>query len=243
MTIINSFVQADHAYLLTDTAWLHNQTGRVLYNESKLIKGEAFPWVIAPTGDAYVAELVMQFNLRMPQSAKDIVEALPDILREIRSYYDDPTFTMGVRLAAWCQHTERVRIFHIDTDPGRCAFFDIEPYEVVEAFCIVPLSCDPVKPLDHITPELGIDISPEAMMNSARFDARRDGLRLIDAQRRHFRNPVKGGTEAIPVIGGRAELACVTRDGVTIETLHTWAYDRVGEVLAPELIPLASLAA
>ncbi|GGC23016.1 hypothetical protein GCM10011371_08380 [Novosphingobium marinum] len=236
MTVINSFVQGDRAYLLTDTAWLESGSGKLLMSHSKIIEGGAFPWALALTGDAHLYIVRALIEERRPRSAREFVETLPATIAEVRDAVRDPTFTMGVRLAAWCEDTGKARIFHLDTDADRCAFLGIDPWEVCEIFAFAPLSTDHANPVDRITAEVGKDITPEVLTDPGRFDPEADGLRLIEAQRRHLRFPVKG-SEPVAVIGGSAQLTCVSREGVASKILRIWGGDEVGEVLRPEPEP------
>lgn len=226
MTIINSFVQGNRAYLLTDMAWIDYRDGRVLACDSKFLRGVNFPWAIAVTGDAYLEPLLAQLNWLQPGNAMQMAEALPKAMNAVRVLCGDPTFTMAIRLAAWCRQTRRPRVFHIDSDADRAAAFGIEPWEVVEPVVLIPG--------DGIADWLpDVSCEPQAVMDPRQFDPRRDGVRIVAAQREHVRFPRKGGTEPMALIGCGVQLASVGKRGVTIETLHTWEEDRVGEFIAP----------
>lgn len=226
MTIINSLVQGDRAYLLTDMAWTETATGRIYANSSKLVLGHNFPWAIAVTGDAYHFELANQISWRAPANAREMVEALPLLLRGLQTLSANPTFTMALRLAAWCDETGRARVFHVDMDAERCALWGITPWQVVEAPVLIP-----GEGIVAALPD--IDLSPEALQDASRFDPERDGVQIVAAQRQHVRFPPKGRSEPMVLMGCGVELATIGRTGVSTKVLHTWPEDRIGELILP----------
>lgn len=233
MTIINSFVQGARAYLLTDMAWIDRATGKVLVCASKFIQGTNFPWAAAATGDAHLIELLNQLSWCAPSNADEMAECLPRALRGVQAVSADPAFTMAVRLAAWCGRTRSARCFHIDSDSARAAAFGIDAWTVVEPQVLIPgdsiVSALPDLPLQD----------PAAIMDRRRFDPARDGRRVVAAQREHVRFPLKGQSEPMALIGCGAQLACISRKGVTIRTLRTWPEDRPGELIALDAVPAA----
>jgi hypothetical protein len=227
MTIINSLVQGEKAYLLADMAWIDQATGRLIACQSKFLVGTNFPWAIAVTGDGYTGELMNQINWRAPQNAEELAEGLPLLLRGLQGLSLDPGFTMALRLAAWCERTATARIFHVDMDAARCARFGIEPWEVVEAYVLIPGDN-----IAEALPDIRLD-DPLSLMDPSAFDPEKDGLRIVAAQRDNIRFPLKGKGKPMSLIGGGAQLACVSRDGVDVKTLHVWSEDRVGELINP----------
>lgn len=235
MTIINSVVQGEAAYILTDMAWIDARTGRLLAIDSKFIGGLHFPWVVAVTGSSYLRELAYQLEWRQPRNAKELHDMLPLVLHGTRSLLvgdEYQNFTMAIRAAVWCEHTQRARVFHLDFDPERCALWGITPGEVCEAMVLIPGG-------DEIIGELGsLDISAEAVMDDRRFNMERDGVALVAAQRQAIRVPLRSRADLqtrrpLALIGGGVQLARVTKSDVAIKTLHRWTEDRPGELITP----------
>jgi hypothetical protein len=228
MTIINSFVQGEIAYLLTDMAWFDQTDGRVLANECKFLVGRDFPWALSVTGDGHLRELCAQIGHWAPPNAEAFAEFLPQLLRAAQAMSLDADFTMDLRLATWCEEAKAPKIFHIGTDPHRCALMGIKPWLVYPTTVMVPGDGPVVAALPDI------DFStPATFTDPATFDPERDGVRLVAAQREQIRRPVKYGRKPLTLIGGGVQLACVSQSGVEVKTLHRWKEDRVGHVIAP----------
>jgi hypothetical protein len=230
MTIINSVVQGENAYLITDAAFTDWRDGRILHNGCKFITGNQFPWAMAVTGSAQLPDLVAQVVYRNPRNAKEMVECLPDLLRGVQALrlgdeYD--RFTMALRVAAWCEHTSKARVFHIDMDAGRCERWGIAPWEVVEAdvFILGTESAPLIR-------DRGWD-EPERVTDPSQFDPVRDGVTLVGWQRDLERWKIHPEGPPLALIGGGVQIARVNREGVAIKTAHVWPEDKVGQIIEP----------
>jgi hypothetical protein len=65
------------------------------------------------------------------------------------------------------------------------------------------------------------------------LDPEIDGLKLLQAQRLLFSE--RPGMGLVSIVGGFAEMATVTAEGVSVKRIHTWPEDRIGERIRPRV--------
>jgi hypothetical protein len=114
---------------------------------------------------------------------------------------------------------------HIDAVVG----VDLDAAVHSEPFCLTELDDA------HICPAVPAEKVQElcrGRTNVGQFDAVKDGLRILNAQR-ELRISVLPSEPPVHVVGGLAMVSTVTRTDVTQRVVHRWAEDCIGELITP----------
>lgn len=234
MTALNVWRQQDAAYLLTDTAWYDEEDGaRVLAFGPKVIDLQIAPVALAFCGSGVSNDLILEYLERNDPGldADRAIALLPDLLRFLIARADDAYPGANHRIGAGAaifsyarNQPEAWRCDSTDEWLGR-GYTPFLPVRVAEAFNSRSLGGENY----GLHKLLGRDVDPT---DPHQFDARRDGLAVIEAQRQI---PVQSGrlTEPACIVGGAAILAEVSAAGIKYDVLTTWP-DQIGEVIDPK---------
>jgi len=106
VTIINATRQGDRAHIITDAAWTDNATGCLTHIASKYIVGNAFPFIIAPTGNPNPFSLNAAIEAERPRNGRQLLEVLPKILRQMDAESKIP-LDAGFVIATWDKRAGR----------------------------------------------------------------------------------------------------------------------------------------
>ena len=247
MTAINMFVQGASAFMVTDGA-LTDFDGVLVAVENKVLDLPAQaiaicttgwhpndpdadqPWGLSNTRKIRDLEAV---GLQRDTSHRDALRLLPALLRRM---HDDNLQAFADRSDARERSSLIMTVAAYDPDEGVAKTFlaSTEPlspghpaYELARVHHYVTASSE-LDDADTILAKVGKGRSD--LSDPARFDARHDGLRLLNAQR-----SIQGGGLGLDFhsVGGRAYLTEVSAAGVTIEEFHAWHEDRIGQPIQP----------
>lgn len=226
MTILNATTQGAKAYIITDKAWCQDD-GTVAAIASKFIVGTAFPFLIAPTGNANPFDLLSRLQQAEPRNGRQLIEAFPTALRDLCAAPGGESLDAGFMVAIWDKRKGRPMIYLIATSethfPGAGEPF--EPYWIESMIGgTVPAEEALGRPVD--------------LSNPHSFDPFKDGADLVEVQRRrhrfeHFKTPAYR-------IGGGVEVGVLTRKGVKLHSVREWPEDKVGELIAPRAFNISA---
>jgi len=221
VTIINATRQGDRAHIITDAAWTDNATGCLTHIASKYIVGNAFPFIIAPTGNPNPFSLNAAIEAERPRNGRQLLEVLPKILRQMDAESKIP-LDAGFVIATWDKRAGRPMLHLIaNTEthwPGVMPPFELYWIEHVIGGEV---------PVDEA---LGREVD---MADRRSFDPMIDGAELVEVQRRHHDCAHTGVTACR--LGGAVEVATLTRRGVRIDRVREWP-DRIGELIVPGVV-------
>lgn len=232
MTAANAFVQERAAYLLTDMALTDHVSGQLLAVDSKFIRGLApYPWGLAVTGNVGPHSVLQAIDALNPVTPEQMFERLPEIVqmaadiaeREFALIDSSIRPKLAVTVAMWSFRQKGPIVAACDLDGSTYPFF--EPLTPFSARGIISGGADMMSLLGREQREI---------CDHRRFDPRVDGVALIAAQRAALKWSYAPGAAEAYRVGGGVQLMRVGKRGVTIETLHTWAEDRVGELILPD---------
>lgn len=222
MTIVTAFMQRDRAYILTDMAMTNEDDGRLSMIDSKFVVGSSFPWGIAVSGNLNPHALVRQLERLNPRNPRSLVRSMTTALEQmtedaIREGNRRPSCALWA--AMWSARSKRPVIACMDNNGDQFAPL-VPPFTFVEPEWIMS---------GVGTPETMMG-RPVNLCDPASFDPAADGIALIQAQR--IANVWQTAAGPCYRIGGGAQLLTASRQGVAIETIHTWP-DKVGFPINP----------
>lgn len=217
MTVINGCIQGKRAYIITDTAWLA-EDGSVVALGSKFIKGTAFPFLIALTGNANPFTLLQEIEEGRPRNGGELLEVLTGALR--RRSAAEPGLDAGMMVATWNKREGRPMLHLLSNSeshwPGLNTAFN-------------PFGIETIIGGPQETGELlG---RPVDLRDPLSFDPHKDGAILVDEQRN--RNRFEHLGKPAYRIGGSVEVGTLGRRGARIDRVHEWPEDRIGEFILP----------
>ncbi len=163
----------------------------------------------------------------------EILHALPVILREMhqenvgwleadREFLVQERATLVMSVAYWDAARDEPVIAMARTD----GFAHVPPYALARVAYYMTTD-EQADPTAFLRDAVGRDANPS---NPIDFDARRDGLLLLERQRRIPPTPWSYGHASV---GGRATLTVIDREGVRVSTLKDWG-DPIGQRINPD---------
>lgn len=238
MTVYNLFAQGDCAYILSDTA-MTAESGELIRDMPKI---EQFPkarlalgWTgFAPMFEGKyvnrVAGRLAALGIKSDHADQgEILAALPGVLRDMHA--ENLAWLAGDELLDERAALTLVVAFYRESDAS--------------PVLMAGLTGDgPVAPYDlfRVRQLLGTD-GPDAdaflrqafggmpnMSDPQQFDARRDGLALLELQRRMPPTPWSFGHYGV---GGKAMLTTISPTGVRSQILKRWP-DKIGKYIRPK---------
>lgn len=221
MTAMSGFVQPAGAYLLTDAAGM-NANHVVTQIGSKVVDLPDQRMAIAWSGYVEIADFEAGVSAA-GDSQSNIFAALPAIARGIAASNHDvglrdgvPTPRFDLLIALWNAAASRPELWaiHSTSDLFGPQYRPFTPARLAQCTALPPE-----------TQAATFGRTPN-YADPASFDARRDGLALLEAERRL---PYPGGHYAV---GGYAQLTSVTASGVSVEVLRHWP-DKIGCPIDP----------
>ncbi len=224
MTAANIFLLPDRACLLTDTG-KYNDAGEMLATGRKVASSERHRVAIATAGIGYLgmdADLARWMDEQPSQAAllqrlADRGRALNSELSELSAEPDSHHRAMPLQMFVALWHAQRDQPeTYIMGAPGSEFGPSYTPWTLAGV-------------AEVISPRADRSLYPHPG-----FDPRRDGLRLIEAQRAY--KDERGAHR----VGGQAELTEVTRDGINQSVLRVWP-DKLGQMIKPEVSRLRRL--
>lgn len=217
MTILNAVIQGPRAYIITDQAWMAPD-GTLAGVASKFITGTSYPLLMAVTGNMHPVGLAAYINKAPARSGRQLVEALPGILRS--AVAEAPELDAGIAMAIWDKRIGQPLIYVTATTdnqfPGTVAPFEIVALDGFWGGTLTP------------TEALG---RPVDIRDPQSFDAYTDGADFVEAQRKAHRFENQGAPAYR--IGGGVEVGTLTRKGATLRTVREWPGDTVGQLIEP----------
>nr|WP_047170078.1 hypothetical protein [Sphingomonas sp. Y57] len=216
MTAINAFLTPGGAHLLTDAAF-YDTEGRLRHVASKIAVCEPLRMAIAVSGMAEAARVVDWYAAYQDLSQSYALTLLPMVARAIRDdnlragFPGEPDVQLVAAL--WSDEHDQPQLWIASSNR---AWFG-ERYQPGTLARVGAMSGGCIDPLSVVPPHRRAD----------GFDAIRDGLALLRAQR----------AEPWPdngryYVGGFAERTTVTRGGIERMVLERWP-DRLGELITP----------
>jgi len=240
MTVYNLFAQGDCAYILSDTA-MTAESGELIRDMPKV---EQFPKArlgIGWTGfspmfkGAYVNRVVEKLaalGIKSDHADQgEILAALPGVLRD-----------MHAENLAWLAGDDLI-------DERAALTLVVACYRESDASPVLLVGLTgggPVAPYElfRVRQLVGTD-GPDAdaflrqafggmpdMSDPKQFDARKDGLALLELQRRIPPAPWHFGHYGV---GGKAMLTVIGPSGICTETLKRW-HDKIGQPIRPDAV-------
>lgn len=239
MTAINIVRQEKAVHIISDGAW-YAPDGFMKGFATKVFPLPNMPAVIAVRGSEIWLGMLGVLLGRHFETFDDLVAGIEDVLPSIYEQFTDIAVASG-------SPDFELYIAGISKARGRS-----ESYLIVSNESEVPEGCmSPeafrLTDLPDITsaPFPGNDLLAEANFETDQAFHRdrieRDGLHLLEIQRRMTFAPVSGAPEGF-YVGGFAQLTTVSEDGVKQRIIHRFESDRVGEMLSPEPIDWAARA-
>lgn len=212
MTAVNLITTPTVGYLSADAA-IWNADGTVREIASKLIVAKEAKTAVAARG------IFSQGHLHRALGRQKSLEALMVAAEQFAQ-----TNTARVaRDRAWTGWAADIEIYGVSWhEGGPVSWVVSEAYR--EPMRVTGLTYSPDVDLSAA---VGAQIGSSAEFSA--LDPRLAFLGLMTAQRRLTIQTTAGGMHCV---GGRCELAIVTQNGVTVETLATWP-DRIGRMIAP----------
>ncbi len=241
MTAINLFCQGGTAFMATDTATTEVGTGLLLSRRPKVLEVPharmAMCWTgVAPTLPGQSVEngprqriraalLTVAVDLQRASQAA-IMAAMPAALRAMHSENvvampdaEPELLSLTVAIALWCRERGPMVVIGNSEAHGPLPAY---------AFARVRHFHSAASPDCSIVPTtLGREAN---VSDPSDFDARKDALALLEAQRRICETP--SGLR-YHTVGGRAILTEVSRRGVTSRVLRRWP-DALNQPIRPE---------
>ncbi|WP_278984697.1 hypothetical protein [Sphingobium yanoikuyae] len=233
MTAINMFVQPKGraGYIVADCAitdadgTLRESCAKVAYNTGR------FPYAIGVTGNVHPVIFVKAMGAANIMSMKQLIKRLPEVMRAamasatIESALAPSEAQLGLKGVAWDFRAKRPIGFVMVSDP--IMHPGCEPFTFYETdFALAKWDG-----AETVADMIGANVD---ITDPDKFDAERDGLKLIEKQR------IQPCTTLIPSvdqavkhrIGGEAHLYRVTKNGVFAEQLCDWP-DEIGRKICP----------
>jgi hypothetical protein len=200
---------------------------------SKFHAVDRWPGVIGGTGNAAAARIISAMVASMFSTFDEAIAGIELELPRIAADcgLEAPRYDMV--LAGWSAARQRAESYNIKTMyevPSDTPADQVDALRAASAFTPFLLR---ELPDQAQTPAPALEI-----VNEASFDGFDDGdtpeqtigkLRLFLEMQRHHRDVKQG----LHWVGGAAEIATVTPDSVTIETVHTWTEDQIGSLIEP----------
>ncbi|MBI1182112.1 MAG: hypothetical protein GC201_16330 [Alphaproteobacteria bacterium] len=225
MSSVNGIVQPQAAILLTDGAHTARD-GRLMAVGIKVAIFDELRLAVAWNGRGVVH--FIEEGLAGARTQREALDALPAVLRDMvaRNRRELPEGAtedeIGVRLLAalWSDEADEPRLWAVEPDQVRLGP-GYRPYSLVRMRAMLDT------PTDRLPDIFGRAVDPA---DPESFDPARDGLTLLEAQRRDpWGFP---GEDARYCAGGFAHITTVARDGISERVLRTWP-DRIGAMIDP----------
>lgn len=233
MTAVNMMIQAKAraGFIISDTA-VTSPEGRLIESCPKVLYGIGrFPWAMGITGDVHPKIMLQAIGAFNPLSYKQLVKTLPlalhdAIQRQAEGQGFEPDyFSVTLTGAAWDFVKKRPVGFIVTSKEG-FSHAGIDPFMFYETSS--SLTGGEIPYVQSIAGEDG-----GIVVDHTRFDPERDGLQLIDIQRRAPLVPRNSGCSDYPHrIGCEVLLTKVTKRGVVNWMLHDYG-DTLGEFIDP----------
>jgi hypothetical protein len=228
MTAANLVVAERAAYLLTDSA-TYATDGAVLDLRPKVIASPELRIAIAGNGETWdTKEFITRCWMGLQPSSDGAIAALPQLVgilkADLEAYYRrhqtpmrpasewPPPHVFHLFATVWSQERQRPEGYAISSRGA--AFY---PHSAVLSGCVYQMK-------RHIQPPFAGPLSQDPY--SEQFDPERDGLALIEAQRRWV------DADGRHIVGGTAQLTTVSEVGVTTTVLREWP-DEIGRRIEP----------
>ena len=241
MTAYNLFAQGDCAYILSDTA-ITAESGELIRDTPKVEQFAKARLVVGWTGfapmfkGAYVNRVVEKLaalGIKSDHPSQgEIRAALPGVLRDMHA--ENLAWLAGdalmeeraaITLVVACYGESEASPVLLAAETGKEG--PVAPYE-----------------LFRVRQMMGTD-GPDAeaffrqtfgglpnMSDPKQFDARKDGLALLELQRRIPPAPWHFGHYGV---GGKAMLTVIGPNGICTETLKRW-HDKIGQPIRPDAV-------
>ena len=218
MTAIATIKTAEAAFLATDTAYL-KRNGKVSHFDHKIGTFESLKLAMAVQGPGGMMKLCYQVLCErfLAFTQADLLNALPDALREARlrqaelvPQHEGLGHNEAILwLAFWDEALDCPRLASITTAQLDC-LPDQEPYKLYENAGMLSPAVD------------------ESLLDQTQTDPDKLFVQigLLQRQSPHF---AEFGIECS--VGGKIELCQITRDGLVLETVHSFG-DKVGRKLS-----------
>ncbi|MEL7737509.1 hypothetical protein AAG614_03940 [Citromicrobium bathyomarinum] len=217
MSVLNAWKNGNVGVMYSDTAHVDCATGRLVGIGGKAFFAATWPAVVGGTFQGGVIDwLAEPFSENPPKNLKALTRLMPVACHHFcdRSRAAGATIQPYVRAVAlaWCARTKRVRIFHCASEPEFTT-----PFTVAE--------------LDYFI-GTGANL-PETLAIASKLSEREhvettEALELLEAQRRAPFESYLPGLSQCCMIGGSIDRLTVTREGVTVDMVHSWP-DVLGE--------------
>ncbi|WP_315924827.1 hypothetical protein [Mesorhizobium sp. SP-1A] len=220
MSAFMAKVYDDRIEMLSDGAQYDENTGALKSIERKVWHAERLPLAVTGRGASGNVEFVAKQFTRRADEASSVDEALEEIefLANFYAAINAPCPAFELLVAA-ISETDGPQLLHLVSEDvygtGR------ERYSIA--------ACE--------------DLVVAGASSEADFDGfnLQDGLReaalpIFNNMRRHKHVPLGApACPAIHAVGGHIDLTIVRRDGCTVERIHVWPEDKVGEKIVPGL--------
>lgn len=229
MTAINMMVQpkARAGFIISDGAHTAPD-GTLIENSPKVIHSAGrFPWAAGVTGNVRPATILATLGEANPLTLKQLVKRLPDAMRAAIVTTAATTGTDPARLdlalvgIVWDFAANRPSGFMCQSRRG-VIHADAEAFTWYDTDCIIAGG-----EIGDVAAQLGRPCDPT---KPASFDPERDGLALIERQRRAGITPTTPGLNSASCnrIGGDIDMTVVTKQGVQVWLIHQFP-DAVGQ--------------
>jgi hypothetical protein len=221
MTAVNILRQSDSVHIISDgAAW--DDDGVFIFAAPKAFALPHLNCAIAVRGAAIGLPFLAE-SLAMVPSYRHLKEGIADQLRggidAVRKMTSQASFgdALEIYVAGWHEDGPDAFTIHTSHVSGLTPWRVVPLLDLAMAPGELPIHamCRP-----FLTGKVADDIDPRV-----------DGLRILEAQRRHKARLPNG--DRMFAVGGFAQLTSVYRDSVSTEILHRWP-DVVGEPIDPE---------
>lgn len=219
MSAIVTILHPNAVHFVTDTA-LYDSAGAYRGERSKVAIFSHMGAAFAVSGCALAMPIIMNqlWNLecyadlraKLSGSLLQISQTIPLVTHDP----DDARFRLWA--AGWLEG--RPTAFITSTFPGDSSAFELQP--------IAGISISPNSDLIETAV-----INLAAGRSSHDLDPARDGLAILEIQRRH-KVKIKNTGKLAHVVGGAAHLTSVFQDRIETRLLHRWR-DTIGQPIAP----------
>lgn len=247
MSASNVILHRVAGYLFSDAAGI-GPDGRLTFIASKIA---ILPRMRAAVVQRGLGNRVRQalkwfsdFN-EVEEAASCLHAYVGDVMRVVRRdhwlymHAFTPSFSavecaLEVTIVGWSSRMSRPVAYSVATvdwsHPDRIGPMARESLPAMEIAALCPIAWRPRFDGD---PEIVLGRPLSTVADVDELDPECDGLKILQAQRCKFVDRPDSGP--VSVIGGFAEMATVTAEGVAVKRIHTWQEDEIGKRIRPRV--------
>ncbi|TAZ76556.1 hypothetical protein [Rhizobium ruizarguesonis] len=229
MSLIISAVYTDSVVMLTDGATI-DEDGILQMVGTKVAVSRSLPLAVSCRGSYAICSVLLDAVATVSEMGTfdQTIATVEAMILQNRGMLEKEGLEFELMIAG-ISETVGACHFHMASKALE-GFYDAWAMKLLDYACMI---------FGGVWDRISSGVSDEMLIAAGEDGFRQYGVQIVDAMRAAEGNEPGAARPGCVVIGGRLDLTVITRDGATIERLHTWP-DVIGKRIDPLRLPQAA---